>query len=134
MTNVIRLSDYRRKPVDPISESLAEFRIAALRSEKLAEELEKLEREIDAMNTRLTPLRSFILPGGSAASAHLHLARTIARRAERIMVDLVRKPDETVSAPALHYINRLSDFLFVAARYLNARGRADVLWVPGKNR
>jgi cob(I)alamin adenosyltransferase len=97
-------------------------------------QVKRLEEEIDLLNGELDPLRSFILPGGSAASAHLHLARTIARRAERIMVDLVRKPDETVSAPALHYINRLSDFLFVAARYLNARGRADVLWVPGKNR
>jgi cob(I)alamin adenosyltransferase len=97
-------------------------------------QVKRLEEEIDLLNGELDPLRSFILPGGSAASAHLHLARTIARRAERIMVDLVRKPDETVSAPALHYINRLSDFLFVAARYLNAKGRADVLWVPGKNR
>jgi cob(I)alamin adenosyltransferase len=97
-------------------------------------QVKRLEEEIDQLNGELDPLRSFILPGGSAASAHLHLARTIARRAERIMVDLVRKPDETVSAPALHYINRLSDFLFVAARYLNAKGRADVLWVPGKNR
>jgi cob(I)alamin adenosyltransferase len=97
-------------------------------------QVKRLEEEIDLLNGELDPLRSFILPGGSAASAHLHLARTIARRAERIMVDLVRKPDETVSAPALHYINRLSDFLFVAARYLNAKGKADVLWVPGKNR
>lgn len=97
-------------------------------------QVKRIEAEIDQLNGELDPLKSFILPGGSPASAHLHVARTIARRAERIMVDLVRKPDETVSVPALHYINRLSDFLFVAARYLNAKGKADVLWVPGKNR
>lgn len=99
-----------------------------------AAQVERLEAEIDRLNGELDPLRSFILPGGSAASAHLHLARTIARRAERIMVDLARKPDETVSRPAMQYVNRLSDFLFVAARYLNDKGRADVLWVPGANR
>lgn len=93
-----------------------------------------LEDRIDAVNDPLPPLKSFILPGGSPASAYLHLARTMARRAERIMVDLVRRPGEEVSRPALEYVNRLSDFLFVAARYLNNKGKADVLWVPGKNR
>jgi len=97
-------------------------------------QVKRIEQEIDQLNAELDPLKSFILPGGSPASAHLHLARTIARRAERIMVDLARKPDETVSRPAMQYVNRLSDFLFVAARYLNAKGKADVLWVPGKNR
>ena len=82
----------------------------------------------------LKPLRSFILPGGSPASAALHLARTISRRAERLMVELASLPDEPVSEPALHYINRLSDFLFVASRYVNRRGDDDVLWVPGKTR
>lgn len=100
----------------------------------VAAQVRRIEQEIDQLNAELDPLKSFILPGGSAASAHLHLARTIARRAERIMVDLVRRPGEEVSRPALEYVNRLSDFLFVAARYLNDKGKADVLWVPGKNR
>lgn len=100
----------------------------------VAAQVARLEGEIDLLNGELNPLKSFILPGGSAASAHLHLARTIVRRAERLMVDLARRPDETVSAASLEYVNRLSDFLFVAARYLNDKGRADVLWVPGKNR
>lgn len=94
----------------------------------------RLEGEIDALNAELAPLRSFILPGGSAAAAHLHVARTVSRRAERLMVELSRQPGETVSASALKYINRLSDFLFVAARYVNDKGGRDVLWVPGKNR
>lgn len=97
-------------------------------------QVNRIEQEIDQLNAELDPLKSFILPGGSPASAHLHVARTVARRAERIMVDLVRRPGEGVSSPALKYVNRLSDFLFVAARYLNDKGRADVLWVPGKNR
>ncbi|MCA0318487.1 MAG: cob(I)yrinic acid a,c-diamide adenosyltransferase [Proteobacteria bacterium] len=100
----------------------------------VAAQVARLEAEIDLLNGELNPLKSFILPGGSAASAHLHLARTIVRRAERLMVDLARRPDETVSAASLEYVNRLSDFLFVAARHLNDKGRADVLWVPGKNR
>jgi cob(I)alamin adenosyltransferase len=75
-----------------------------------------------------------VLPGGQPAAAHLHLARTIARRAERLMVALSRTEGERVSAAALHYVNRLSDFLFVAARHANDGGRADILWVPGKNR
>ena len=94
----------------------------------------RLENEIDTLNAELTPLRSFILPGGSAAAAHLHVARTVSRRAERLMVELARQPGEVVSTPALKYINRLSDFLFVAARFVNDKGARDVLWVPGKNR
>ena len=94
----------------------------------------RLESEIDQMNSELEPLRSFILPGGTAAGAALHVARTVSRRAERLMVELANVPGETVSAPALKYVNRLSDFLFVASRYVNDRGKADILWVPGKNR
>jgi cob(I)alamin adenosyltransferase len=97
-------------------------------------QVERLEREIDLLNGELSPLNSFILPGGSALSAYLHLARTVARRAERLMVALKEKDGEIVSAAALKYINRLSDFLFVAARSANDKGKADVLWVPGKNR
>ncbi|UJW75129.1 cob(I)yrinic acid a,c-diamide adenosyltransferase [Rhizobium sp. SL42] len=97
-------------------------------------QVDRIEQEIDAVNARLDPLKSFILPGGTPAAAHLHLARTIARRAERIMVDLSRIEGEEVGGPALKYINRLSDFLFVAARHANNDGQADVLWVPGKNR
>jgi cob(I)alamin adenosyltransferase len=97
-------------------------------------QVKRLEDEIDAMNAQLKPLRSFVLPGGSAAAAHLHVARTVCRRAERCMVELAAEPNETVSAPALKYINRLSDHLFVASRYVNARGDGDVLWVPGQNR
>ncbi|MBW8320304.1 MAG: cob(I)yrinic acid a,c-diamide adenosyltransferase [Arenimonas sp.] len=94
----------------------------------------RIEGEIDQLNANLDPLRSFILPGGSPAAAHLHLARTVARRAERIMVELSRFEGETIDEPALKYINRLSDFLFVAARFANDGGKADILWVPGKNR
>ena len=97
-------------------------------------QVERIEHDIDLLNADLEPLRSFVLPAGNPASAHLHLARTIARRAERLMVALSREQGERVSPPALKYINRLSDFLFVAARHANDRGRADVLWVPGKNR
>jgi len=93
-----------------------------------------LEDEIDAMNGEMVPLRSFVLPGGSPAAAALHMARTICRRAERLMVELADNPDEQVSGAALKYINRLSDYLFVASRYANDRGKADVLWVPGQNR
>ncbi len=92
----------------------------------------RLEREIDAMNAELQPLSSFVLPGGSPASAHLHLARTITRRAERLVVELADQED--VSEDAIHYLNRLSDHLFVAARYLNDKGEGDVLWVPGAHR
>ncbi|MEF0943610.1 cob(I)yrinic acid a,c-diamide adenosyltransferase [Rhizobium sp. BR 362] len=94
----------------------------------------RIEQDIDALNAALERLKSFILPAGSPASAHLHLARTVARRAERLMVALSRSEGERVSPAALKYINRLSDFLFVAARHANDQGRADVLWVPGKNR
>jgi cob(I)alamin adenosyltransferase len=97
-------------------------------------QVERLEHEIDSLNRELQPLRSFVLPGGSPASAFLHLARTISRRAERLMVALAGRKGETVGAPALRYINRLSDFLFVAARYANDKGNFDVLWVPGQNR
>jgi cob(I)alamin adenosyltransferase len=100
----------------------------------IAAQVERLEREIDRLNTALKPLNSFILPGGSALSAHLHIARTIVRRAERLMVALADVEGEVVSAEALKYANRLSDFLFVAARHANRDGTADILWVPGKNR
>jgi cob(I)alamin adenosyltransferase len=93
-----------------------------------------LEGEIDRLNAELAPLKSFILPGGSPASAYLHLARTVCRRAERIMVALMDKEGEGVSAPSLKYINRLSDYLFVAGRYANDKGARDVLWAPGQNR
>lgn len=92
-------------------------------------QVERLEREIDAMNAKLKPLDSFVLPGGSAAAAHLHLARAIVRRAERLMVELAQS--EKVGEAALRYINRLSDHLFVMSRAAN-RGR-DVLWKPGAN-
>jgi len=93
-----------------------------------------IESEIDRFNADLAPLHSFVLPGGSAAAAYLHLARTICRRAERIMVELKDKPGETVTAASLKYVNRLSDFLFVASRHANEKGKRDVLWVPGQNR
>ena len=94
----------------------------------------RLEEEIDRLNADLEPLRSFVLPGGSPAAAHLHLCRTVSRRAERLVVELAQTPDEIVSAAAIRYLNRLSDFFFVAARHVNDHGKADVLWVPGKNR
>jgi len=94
----------------------------------------RLEVEIDRLNADLAPLRSFVLPGGTPAAAHLHLARTICRRAERMMVELADRPGEDVSATALKYVNRLSDFLFVASRYVNQQGAGDVLWAPGQNR
>jgi cob(I)alamin adenosyltransferase len=93
-----------------------------------------LETEIDRLNADLAPLKSFILPGGSPASAYLHLARTVCRRAERIMVELMDQPGEGVSGPSLKYVNRLSDYLFVAGRYANDKGARDVLWAPGQNR
>lgn len=98
------------------------------------EQVARLEAEIDEMNSELKPLRSFVLPGGSPASAALHVARTVCRRAEREMVGLAAQENEPVSAAALKYINRLSDYLFVAGRYVNDRGQGDVLWVPGQNR
>jgi cob(I)alamin adenosyltransferase len=100
----------------------------------LGSQVERLELDIDTLNSELAPLTSFVLPGGTAAAAHLHLARTICRRAERTMVELAARPNEPVSDPAIHYINRLSDFLFVASRSVNNNGAGDVLWVPGQNR
>jgi cob(I)alamin adenosyltransferase len=97
-------------------------------------QVDRLERDIDTLNADLAPLRSFVLPGGTPAATYLHLARTVSRRAERQMVALAATPGEIVSAAALKYINRLSDFLFVASRHLNARAQGDVLWVPGQNR
>jgi cob(I)alamin adenosyltransferase len=95
------------------------------------DQVDRLEREIDALNADLLPLTSFVLPGGSKAAAAVHVARAVVRRAERLMVTLAAEPGETVGAPALKYINRLSDFLFVAARHLNRFGEGDVLWTPG---
>ena len=97
-----------------------------------ASQVDRLETEIDAMTKVLEPLRSFILPGGSALAAHLHLCRTVARRAERIAVELATV--ETVNPAAVKYLNRLSDWFFVAARMANNGGKDDVLWVPGANR
>jgi cob(I)alamin adenosyltransferase len=93
-----------------------------------------LEQRIDELNADLAPLRSFILPGGSPAAAHLHLARTVCRRAERLMAELNDRPAEGVTPAALKYVNRLSDFLFVAGRHANDKGASDVLWQPGQNR
>jgi len=100
----------------------------------LASQVERLERDIDSLNEKLAPLTSFVLPGGTPAAAYLHLARTICRRAERIMVELAARPEEPVSDAAIQYMNRLSDFLFVASRTANHDGAGDVLWVPGQNR
>jgi cob(I)alamin adenosyltransferase len=95
---------------------------------------ERLEREIDELNADLQPLRSFTLPGGHPAAAYLHLCRTVCRRAERLMVALSREPNQPVSEAALTFVNRLSDFFFVASRWVNAKGPGDVLWVKGANR
>ena len=95
-------------------------------------QVDRLEREIDAMNERLAPLNSFILPGGTPCAAFLHQARTVTRRAERLVTQLVEQ--EKVSPEALRFVNRLSDFLFVAGRWVNDHGAADILWVPGQNR
>ena len=95
-------------------------------------QIDRLENEIDAMNGKMKPLESFILPGGSPGAAYLHLARTVARRAERLMTELATR--ETVNPLAIAYINRLSDHLFVLARALNDDGVQDVLWKPGANR
>jgi cob(I)alamin adenosyltransferase len=97
-------------------------------------QVEWLEQQIDRLNEDLAPLKSFILPGGRPAAAYLHLARTVCRRAERVMVELRDKPGEEVTPAALKYVNRLSDFLFVAGRHANDKGAADVLWQPGQNR
>jgi cob(I)alamin adenosyltransferase len=92
----------------------------------------RLEAEIDVMNEALEPLRSFILPGGTALAAYLHLCRTVSRRAERMTVELAT--GEAVNPSAIKYLNRLSDWFFVAGRIANDDGRADILWVPGANR
>ena len=99
------------------------------------DQVKALENAIDVLNKELSPLRSFVLPGGSPAAAHLHLARTVSRRAERLMVELASR--EAVNPAAIRYMNRLSDYFFVASRYLNdlnGKGDQDVLWVPGQNR
>ena len=100
----------------------------------LPRQFERLEAEIDDLNGELAALRSFVLPGGHPAAAHLHVARTVCRRAERLIVDLAAHEGEHVSEGAIAYINRLSDFFFVASRWANAQGPGDVLWVPGKTR
>ena len=97
-------------------------------------QVDRLETDIDKLNAELAPLASFVLPGGEAAAAHLHLARTVCRRAERLVVELAMVKNEPVGAPATRYLNRLSDLLFVAARYVNGRGARDILWVPGAHR
>lgn len=97
-------------------------------------QVDRLEAEIDHMNSELSPLTSFVLPAGSPAAAHLHLARTVCRRAERACVALAGLEGEVVSPEAVKYLNRLSDLLFVAARWANGKGAADVLWTPGANR
>jgi len=98
------------------------------------DQVRRLESEIDQLNSGLSPLNSFVLPGGSQAAAALHLARTVCRRAERLAVALADRPGEEVSGPALHYLNRLSDLLFTAARWANGKGEGDVLWTPGATR
>jgi cob(I)alamin adenosyltransferase len=100
----------------------------------LDSQVARLEAEIDTMNAELEPLTSFVLPGGSPAAAALHVARTVCRRAERVTIGLAAIEDESVSAPALKYLNRLSDLLFVAARFANGKGELDVLWRPGATR
>ncbi len=118
-------ADLARPPV-PTEDAAETLRIAQ-------SQVDRLEREIDALNADLAPLRSFVLPGGSPAAAALHLARTVCRRAERLLVAL-QGSGEAVGGPALRYVNRLSDFLFVASRWVNDKGATDVLWVPGRNR
>jgi cob(I)alamin adenosyltransferase len=100
----------------------------------LPAQVSRLESEIDALNEGLAPLRSFVLPGGHAAAAHLHLCRTICRRAERLIVALSSRRAEKVNPVVLHYMNRLSDHFFVASRWINARTVGDVLWSPGQTR
>jgi cob(I)alamin adenosyltransferase len=93
-----------------------------------------LEQQIDLLNAELTPLTSFVLPGGYEAAAYLHVARTVCRRAERLIAELIDRPDESVTPEVLQYVNRLSDYLFVAARFANDKGDRDMLWKPGANR
>jgi cob(I)alamin adenosyltransferase len=110
------------KPLDP-----------AMRLVIVPSQVERLEKEIDSLNASLSPLKSFVLPGGTAAAAHLHMARTICRRAERVMVTLMETEGEELSPTAISFVNRLSDFLFVASRFVN-REKGDVLWKPGATR
>lgn len=100
----------------------------------ISSQVDRLESEIDELNAELEPLRTFVLPGGTRAAAALHVARTVCRRAERLMGALAAMKEESVGEAALCYINRLSDFLFVASRYVNGKGEADRLWTPGENR
>ncbi|HEY7764992.1 MAG TPA: cob(I)yrinic acid a,c-diamide adenosyltransferase [Aestuariivirgaceae bacterium] len=100
----------------------------------LGSQIARLEREIDALNGELAPLRSFVLPGGHPAAAYLHLSRTVCRRAERLIVALLNRSGEHVTPEVLAYMNRLSDHLFVASRWVNAQGGGDVLWSPGSTR
>ena len=115
-------------PVDPAKPMDPGMRLIIVPAQ-----VERLETDIDTLNAGLTPLKSFVLPGGTPAAAHLHLARTICRRAERVLVSLTKTRGEDVSPTAFAYVNRLSDFLFVASRYVN-RERGDVLWKPGATR
>jgi len=116
-------------PVDPTKPAPdPSTRLAIIQAQ-----VDRLEHEIDALNEGLPPLKSFVLPGGTAAAAHLHLARGICRRAERVLVTLMSVPGEHVEPTALRYVNRLSDFLFVASRHAN-RAQGDVLWKPGATR
>ncbi len=114
----------------PEMERDAEAKYPVLRM--IETQVDRLEAEIDDMNAKLSPLRSFILPGGAALAAHLHICRTVSRRAERLVVELATM--ESVNQAAVKYLNRLSDWFFVAARIANDDGKADVLWVPGANR
>ena len=118
----------------PISRCPNVRQAKAERLRVVASQVERLERDIDALNDKLAPLTSFVLPGGTPAAAYLHVARTICRRAERVMVELAAQPGEPVGAAGIQYMNRLSDFLFVASRAANHNGAGDVLWVPGQNR
>jgi len=97
-------------------------------------QVDRIENDIDTLNADLEPLRSFVLPGGTHTAAALHMARTIARRAERMIVELDQEPNEHVNKAGIFFLNRLSDFLFVAARHVNDHGKTDILWVPGENR
>ena len=100
----------------------------------LESQVQRVENDIDKLNKDIAPLRSFILPGGSSAAAALHCARTVARRGERLIVQLQKTSGEQITPETIHYMNRLSDFLFVAARHANSDGKDDILWAPGENR
>jgi cob(I)alamin adenosyltransferase len=126
------LFDLGAELATPAKEGESEER-AASRLSIVQSQVDRLEKEIDELNAALSPLKSFVLPGGTAAGAHLHLSRAVCRRAERIMVTLANTQGESVAGPALRYVNRLSDFLFVASRYVNRR-QGDVLWTPGGTR